>query len=145
MYGTLDNLKGRDFDAQINNTAGIKGTLDIKGLPNIDETFLDLAFEPLYVNTYELESIIGKGKLPESVLKLGTINYNGRVTGFAYNLVTFGDIVTDEGNMYTDVNFQYDPEELPRLLPKHYILLVLSAIISLGIGLSPAWLQSLIS
>lgn len=37
------------------------------------------------------------------------------------------------------------PEELPRLLPKHYILLVLSAIISLGIGLSPAWLQSLIS
>jgi hypothetical protein len=110
VYGTLDNLKGRDFDAQINNTAGIKGTLDIKGLPNIDETFLDLAFEPLYVNTYELESIIGKGKLPESVLKLGTINYNGRVTGFAYNLVTFGDIVTDEGNMYTDVNFQYDPE-----------------------------------
>ncbi|MBK9638029.1 MAG: NADH-quinone oxidoreductase subunit N [Bacteroidetes bacterium] len=36
-------------------------------------------------------------------------------------------------------------EELPKLLPTHYVLLVLSAIISLGIGLSPAWLQSLIS
>lgn len=60
IYGSLDNLKARDFDAVVNNTAGIKGTLDIKGLPNIDETFLDLKLEPLYVNTYELESIIGK-------------------------------------------------------------------------------------
>lgn len=36
-------------------------------------------------------------------------------------------------------------EELPILLPKHYVLLILTAIISLGIGVSPAWLQSLIS
>ncbi len=110
IYGSLDNLKARDFDAVINNTAGIKGTLDVKGLPNIDETFLDLKLEPLYVNTYDLESIIGKGKLPENVLKLGTINYNGRVTGFTYDLVSYGNLVTDQGNMYTDVNFQYDKE-----------------------------------
>ena len=110
IYGTLDNLKARDFDARVNNTAGIKGTLDIKGLPNIEETFLDLELEPLYVNTYDLESIIGKGKLPDNILKLGTINYTGRVTGFTYNLVSFGNITTDQGDLYTDVNFEYNPE-----------------------------------
>lgn len=110
VYGKLDNLKARDFDAKINNTGGIKGSIDIKGLPNVDELFIDMELEPLYVNTYALEEIIGAGKLPESILKLGTINYNGRVTGFAYNLVSFGNISTDQGGVYTDVNFQYNPD-----------------------------------
>lgn len=35
--------------------------------------------------------------------------------------------------------------ELPILQPKHYLLLVFTALISLGIGLSPSWLQNFIS
>lgn len=110
VYGYLNNLKAREFDAVVNNTGGIKGTIDIKGLPNIDEVFLDLQLEPLYVNTYALEDIIGKDKLPESVRKLGTIEYNGRVTGFAYDLVSFGNLRSDQGGINTDVNFSYNPE-----------------------------------
>ena len=110
VYGKLDNLKARDFDAKVNNTGGIKGTIDIKGLPNVDELFIDMELAPLYVNTYALEDIIGAGKLPASILQLGTINYNGRVTGFAYDLVSFGNINTDQGGVYTDLNFKYNPD-----------------------------------
>jgi len=35
--------------------------------------------------------------------------------------------------------------ELPVLLPRHYILLAITALVSLGMGLFPAWFQSLIS
>lgn len=110
IYGSLDNLKGRDIDAMLNETAGLHGTLNIKGLPNISETFVDLELEPLFVNTYGLEKIIGPGKIPQNLLALGTVNYTGRVTGFAYDLVTFGNLNSDQGNIYTDVHFQYTPE-----------------------------------
>lgn len=110
IYGALDNLKGRDFDAMLNESAGLRGTLNVKGLPNIDETFIDMELEPLYVNTYRLENIIGAGAIPDNLLALGTINYTGRVTGFAYDLVTLGNLTSDQGNMYTDVHFQYDPD-----------------------------------
>ncbi|MFI5172479.1 MAG: hypothetical protein ACHQFW_08815, partial [Chitinophagales bacterium] len=110
IYGTLDNLKGRDFNAKVGNIGGIKGTLDVKGLPNIDETFVDLKLEPLYVNMNELEKLIGENKIPANLKTLGTINYTGKVTGFVYDLVAYGDMNTDQGGVYSDVHFSYDPK-----------------------------------
>ncbi len=110
IYGSLDNLKARDFNASVDNIGGIKGTLDVKGLPNINETFVDLKLEPLYVNMSELDKLLGGNQIPENVLTLGTINYSGRVTGFVYNLVAYGDLNTDQGGVYSDINFRYDPK-----------------------------------
>lgn len=109
IYGSLDNLKARDLDAMLNETAGIRGTLNIKGLPVLEETFVDLELEPLYVNMYGLNDMIGSGTIPDNILALGTVNYTGRVTGFVYDLVSMGNLTTDQGNIYTDVHFQYDP------------------------------------
>ncbi len=110
LYGSLDNLKGREVDAMLNQSAGVRGTINIKGLPVIEETFVDLELEPLYANTYGLAEILGTGSLPSNILALGTINYTGRVTGFVYDLVTFGNLTSDQGNVYTDVHFQYNPD-----------------------------------
>ena len=110
IYGTLSNIKARDFDAVINDIGGIKGTLDIKGLPNIDETFLDLKLDPLYADMRALDALLGSNTIPKNLLTLGNVNYIGRVTGFAYNLVAYGDINTDQGGIYSDINFTYDPK-----------------------------------
>lgn len=110
IYGSLDNLKGREVDAMLNQSAGVRGTLNIKGLPVFEETFVDLELEPLYANTYGLDELLGAGTLPDNILSLGTINYTGRVTGFVYDLVTFGNLTSDQGNIYTDVHFQYNPQ-----------------------------------
>ena len=110
IYGTLGNIKARDFDAEVEGIGGVKGTLDIKGLPNIDETFLDLKLEPLYADMYALDELLGPNTLPANLLTLGEVNYTGRVTGFAYNLVAFGNLNTDQGGVYSDINFTYDPK-----------------------------------
>ncbi len=109
IYGSLDNLKARDFDLKMADAGGIKGTFNIKGLPAIDETFVDCELDPLSVNTQALEKITGSN-LPDNILSLGTVHYKGRVTGFVYDLVSFGDLQTDIGGTYTDLNFKYDPE-----------------------------------
>ncbi|MEZ5014790.1 MAG: translocation/assembly module TamB domain-containing protein [Chitinophagales bacterium] len=108
IYGSIDNLKGRDFVATLNDAVGIQGELNLRGLPNIDETFLDLDFDPLFVRTYQLENIIGYGKLPEEIRTMGTIDYTGKMTGFLYDIVSYGNLKTDIGAANTDVHFTYD-------------------------------------
>ncbi|MBC8172796.1 MAG: translocation/assembly module TamB domain-containing protein, partial [Chitinophagales bacterium] len=80
------------------------------GLPDIDETFIDIQMEPLYADMNKLNSFLGTGSIPENIQELGDVNYNGRFTGFIYDFVVYGNISSSAGDAETDVNFKYEKE-----------------------------------
>lgn len=108
VSGSIGNLKLRETEASVGNIAGLEGNITIRGLPSIDETFIDVELDPLYANMGQFDNLIGAGTLPEEIKNLGEVYYNGRITGFVYNLVAFGDFKTSQGNITTDLNFIYE-------------------------------------
>jgi len=102
--GTTDNLKLKDLTIEYNNSL-FKGGGIMLGLPNIDETFMDVKISRAVTNKVDLERLI-LSDLPESIDLLGNIEFKGCFTGFASDFVTYGNFSTAMGNGKTDINLK---------------------------------------
>lgn len=105
--GTLENLKAKNLDATFQDIGGITGEISMKGLPDIEETFIVLDMKPLHVNMNKLNNLTG-GSIPQNILELGEANYTGNFTGFIDDFVLLGNVQTSAGNAITDINYKYD-------------------------------------
>jgi len=110
--GVLRNMRAKNLYLQFGQTSELKGSVSMKGLPNIDETFIKANFEKAKGTRNELASLIPLDIWPEELNRLGTIDFKGRFTGFIYDFVAFGDFQTDLGFLRSDINMKlHDPEE----------------------------------
>lgn len=120
ISGYVNNLKAKDLIVQSGQASYIKGDFRLKGLPSIKETFMDLKFDQISTNKKDIDFIIAKatGKqksmVPELLNKLGTINYNGRFTGFINDFVSFGEFKTKAGRLASDINLKIGKDNIPR-------------------------------
>ncbi len=110
--GPLSSMKARGLDIRFGEKSSLTGALTMRGLPNIDETFIDATIDKASGNRDELASLLQMNNLPEELDKLGDFEYSGRFTGFTYDFVAFGDFHTDLGFVSTDINMKlHVPEE----------------------------------
>lgn len=110
--GPLSSMKAKNLDIQFGEKSSLKGALTMRGLPNIDETFIDATIDKASGNRDELANLLQMQTLPEELDKLGDFHYSGRFTGFIYDFVAFGDFHTDLGYVSTDINMKlHAPEE----------------------------------
>ncbi|MCZ2276709.1 MAG: translocation/assembly module TamB domain-containing protein [Bacteroidia bacterium] len=114
IRGTIANLRLRDFFFKYGNATEFKGKIDLIGLPDIDETFIDLKVDNLNTSSSDLASIqlppydsLNYLRLPPAVQRLGKINFKGKFTGFYNDFVTYGNIKTDLGYLATDLNLKF--------------------------------------
>lgn len=105
--GTVDNFSTRDMKIRTGDTY-LDGDLSMKGLPDIQTTFIDLRSRLFQTNYNELSSIVPalKKVTKPSLAKLGNIKYTGNFTGFINDFVAFGNINTNLGNMQADLNMK---------------------------------------
>ena len=115
VRGTVANLKGRNLELQFNDNSRFKGNVDMEGLPDIDQTYINLDIDELTTNKQELEEIPappfdGKSfvELPDNIAYLGQITYKGDFTGFISDFVTYGTVTTAIGNVRADVSLKED-------------------------------------
>ncbi len=113
MYGTLDNLKGRDVIVSLGEKTWLSASFDINDLSDFKQTFVYLDVKNLQTTISDLENILGLGRngkepLPLSFQKLGIINYSGNLTGFFNDLVAYGDFNTGLGAIRTDLGIKLD-------------------------------------
>ena len=115
VRGTVANLRARNLELQFNDNSRFKGNVDMEGLPNIDQTYIQLDIDELTTNKQELEEIPlppfdGKTfvKLPDNIAYLGQITYAGDFTGFISDFVTYGTVTTAIGNVRTDISLKED-------------------------------------
>ncbi|MEO7523334.1 MAG: hypothetical protein ABIT58_04530, partial [Ferruginibacter sp.] len=114
-HGTIDNLSAKDMKIKSGNTF-VDGDLALRGLPDIEKTFIDFKGNLLHTTYNDLVTIIPslKNITQPQLSKLGNIFYKGNFTGFINDFVTYGTVVSDLGTATTDINMKF-PENAPPL------------------------------
>ncbi len=108
--GTIDNLKAKQMKIKSGATS-IDGDITIRGLPTINETFIDFKGNDVQTNYTDLSMIIPSLKNTRAVRLdlLGNIKYKGNFTGFVNDFVAFGSFQTNLGNLSGDLNMKLLP------------------------------------
>ena len=106
--GKIDNLTAKDIVVSSGKDNYISGDLSLRGLPVIDETFIDFRIGELRTSYSELSKLIPslKGVTMPDLSTLGRINFSGSYTGFVRDFVAYGDMRTDIGQLKTDLHLQ---------------------------------------
>lgn len=113
-HGTIDRLLAPELEVKSGNTA-FKGKISMRGLPDIDETFIDATAQEL-TTTYEDLSVYVPAltRIKEPKLnRLGNIRYKGSYTGFLNDFVAFGTIQTNLGTVSADINMKLPEKQVP--------------------------------
>jgi hypothetical protein len=105
LKGTIDRLSAKNVLAMMGNETKFTGDLVLNGLPNIDETFMEIGVDYASTNKDELEQIIAMS-LPDKMSDLGKMVYKGKYTGFYKDFVSYGTFETAFGIAETDLNMK---------------------------------------
>src|SRR5699024_5379461 len=99
VSGYVNNLKTRNFSASAGQATYLKGDFDLKGLPDINKTYLNLRFDQLYSNKKDLDKLIkdatGKSnQVPLIVNKFGNVSFKGNFVGYIKDFKAKGEFKT---------------------------------------------------
>jgi hypothetical protein len=105
--GILDNFSAKDMKIKTGNTY-LEGNIALRGLPDINTTFIDFQSRDLRTNYADMVSIVPKLKEIKNpaIDKLGAVSFTGNFTGFIKDFVAFGNFTTALGNITADVNMK---------------------------------------
>jgi hypothetical protein len=103
--GTVDHLRLKNMIIGFGKQSIFEGSGSINGLPNIDETFIDIKVKQAQTNKIDLERLTTID-LPDELNRLGNMKFEGRYTGFYNDFVAFGKFNTGIGSAQTDINLK---------------------------------------
>lgn len=107
--GPVSNLKATDIELAAGNTTHLKGNLEMRGLPDIYETFIDFHAEELVTTGRDVMQIMPIVKDVVSTVRidrLTAIRFQGSYTGFINDFVAYGQFQTNLGKLSSDLNFK---------------------------------------
>jgi hypothetical protein len=109
VRGTVDHLKGDGMIVKTGKETLLEGNFTIDGLPDIDNTFLDVKANKLNTSYADVAAIYpGIKKITKpNIAKLQRLNFNGSFTGYLKDFVAYGTAQTNLGTAVTDVNFKF--------------------------------------
>ena len=113
IYGQLSNLHGRDLDLSYGKVTRFQGDFTIMGLPNPEETFLDMSIHHFQSDYYELNQLLRFAELPPNTKKLGVSTFKGNFTGFLTDFVAYGTLNTAIGRLESDINMKIPAQGEP--------------------------------
>ena len=103
--GTVDNFRLNRFRLYTGKNSFLVGSVGFKGLPEVDETFVDLRLKPSFINPQDLEPYTGKTAV-SYLNMLGVFDVSGSFTGFFKNFVAKTSFRTDLGVLHTDIQME---------------------------------------
>lgn len=107
--GPVSNLKASEIDLTAGTTTRLKGSLEMRGLPDIYETFIDFHTEELVTTGNDVMQIMPIVKDIVSTVRidrLSSIRFQGSYTGFINDFVAYGQFQTNLGKLNSDLNFK---------------------------------------
>ena len=120
VKGTVDALTSKDLEVWAGNSTYIRGAVSLVGLPNINETLINIEAEDLrttYSDAANFIPAIRNIRTPD-LNKLSYLRFRGTYTGFINDFVTFGTIQTNLGTLQTDLNMKFPKNGEPVYLGK---------------------------
>lgn len=110
ISGRINNLQARDVLISTGVGTRLKGDFYTRGLPNLQETSINLRIEELASNVYDIRQFYPGATLPPNFNTLGNIRFTGDFDGFVSDFVTRGRLTTSIGSATTDLNFKYNKQ-----------------------------------
>jgi hypothetical protein len=110
ITGRVNDLKGRGIEIKTGASTIFKGDFSARGLPNINETFLDVHIDRLATTAEDIKALYPPVQLPPNLNALGLVYYEGTFNGFLTDFVSQGKWVTSIGSATTDAHFKYDKQ-----------------------------------
>jgi hypothetical protein len=111
IKGTVSNFNARDFRFAYGTETKFVGNIHAYGLPNVEETFVDLNIKDFSTNQEDIHSLNLPTAdtnliLPPFLKNAGTYNLKGNFTGFYNNFVANATLHTDIGDLKTDLTLR---------------------------------------
>lgn len=114
--GSINHIRLQNLSVSYNQNLRLIGKMDLKGITQPSSAYLDGKVSNMFITPKGLGWLInGFSKspveLPQSVQNLGTIDFNGKISGFFDNLAAYGKLTTAIGSIQTDLIFGKNKEE----------------------------------
>ncbi|HTL09103.1 MAG TPA: hypothetical protein VL307_12620 [Chitinophagaceae bacterium] len=109
LQGSVADLKGKGIIIKAGNNTTLNGDISLKGLPDIQKTFIDFKSNDFRSTYADIVTVIPNLKtITEPRLdRLDFIHFRGNFTGFISDFVTTGSIETGLGTVVADVNMKF--------------------------------------
>ena len=116
--GTVSKFKTKNLVLKISDDLYFRGNVAMTGLPEIETTSISIEASDLCLNKKDVESLPQfpfdskmNIVLPNNISLLGKMHFAGTFEGYFNDFVTRGNITTDIGSIYTDINFKVGKED----------------------------------
>lgn len=110
VNGSVDNLKFKSLNLRVGQKTSFNADLELKGLPDWENTFIFLKFSNNTFNFNDLASIklpdaakTRYPRIPSSLLEDIDLNYQGTFSGFPSDFVAYGKLNGALGSLSTDI------------------------------------------
>jgi len=115
VKGTVDALTGTNTNIRVGHSTALQGNFSLVGLPNINETLINVEARELRTNYADAVRFIPaiRNVTTPNLRKLGALRFTGTFTGFYNDFVTYGTIQTSLGTVRTDLNMKLPDKGQP--------------------------------
>ncbi|MEY3620287.1 MAG: hypothetical protein RLZZ391_653, partial [Bacteroidota bacterium] len=112
--GTVDDFKASNLSAQYGQSF-IRGDLSMKGIPAMNNTFIQLDQLVAKTNIQDLSNWIPEIKELKDIPldAFGNFYYNGMLNGTIYDFMAKGNLATDIGTAATSIRLQFPSDKEP--------------------------------
>ena len=109
IKGTVDALTSRDLEIWAGNNTYVHGAVSLVGLPNINETLINIEADDLRTTYRDAVGFIPaiRNITTPDLNKLSYLRFRGTYTGFINDFVTYGTVQTNLGTLQTDLNMKF--------------------------------------
>lgn len=113
--GYINNIDLKRLTLRYSDKMLFIGKMELKGISHPSEAYIFGQVNKMYITTDGLAGLVNNFNkqpvvLPEPIVKLGTVNFTGEISGFIDNLVAFGKFSSAIGSVQTDMIFGSDRE-----------------------------------
>lgn len=108
VRGTVDHLKGNDLKITTLRNTLLEGSVTMDGLPDINNTFLNInakQFKTNYTDASQIYPGLKKIRTP-AIHQISFLDFTGSFTGYLKDFVTYGTITTNLGTVTSDLNLK---------------------------------------
>lgn len=106
--GPVSNLSADSLHLKGGSNTRFSGNVDMRGLPYINETFIEFSAKELVTSGHDLRQFFPLIKDVEQVRTdlITNLRFQGSFVGFVTDFVAYGKFQTNLGNLDSDINFK---------------------------------------
>lgn len=114
IKGKINRFTYRNMRIDMGNTS-LAGSLDMDGLPSINETFIELKLKQGVLDINDI-AFAFPPNIFRQIKPLGTFNLRGNFTGFTNDFVANGKFDSRLGRIVSDINLKLDDKNVEKSL-----------------------------